>query len=50
MIDGPSELARQIIDAQARGHEVKVIDLSRMPVSYDVIVDEIFAHDRVIAW
>lgn len=48
--DGPTDLSTRIIDIQSRDNEVKVIDLSREDLQYEVIVDEIFSHDRVISW
>lgn len=48
--DGPMELAAEIIEAQAKENEVRVIDLTKEGVSYDAVVDEIFACDRVISW
>lgn len=48
--DGREKLCRQIIEAQSAEHEVTVIDLSKRDLPYDRIVDEICAHDKVIAW
>ncbi len=48
--DGPSDLSKQIIDAQSAGNEVKVIELSNENKSYEAIIDDIFAYDRVISW
>lgn len=48
--DGPTELSNQIIEAQSKDNEIKVIELSKKDVSYETIVDEIFSHDRVISW
>ena len=48
--DGPSDLSKQIIDAQSAENEVKVIELSDENKSYEAIVDDIFAYDRVISW
>ncbi len=31
-------------------HQVKVVDLSRRDVSYEALVEEIFAHEKVISW
>lgn len=50
LTDGPGKLCDQIISAQSREHQVTVIDLSRRDVPYEKVVDEIFAHDRVISW
>jgi len=48
--DGPAKLSDQIISAQSKGNEVKVIDLTKKEASYERIVDDIFSHDRVISW
>jgi len=48
--DGPTTLSDQIIAAQSKGNEVKVIDLSKKAASYESIVDDIFSHDKVISW
>jgi hypothetical protein len=47
---GPDPLSRRIIQAQEREHQVTVVDLSSPEVSYDRVIDEIAAHDRVISW
>jgi hypothetical protein len=47
---GPDPLATQIIQAQEREHEVTVLDLSAPDLSYETVIDEIAAHDRVISW
>ncbi len=47
--DGPTDLSSRIIDAQSKDHEVKVVELSKKE-SYDILVDEIFSHDRVVSW
>ena len=48
--DGPSQLSDDIISVQAKDHELKIIDLSKMNTSYETIVDDIFASDKVISW
>lgn len=48
--DGPNKLADQIIGIQFKDHEVKVIDLSKGGLSYENIVDDIFAYDKVVSW
>jgi hypothetical protein len=48
--DGPTDLSDIIIREQQKLHEVKVIDLSKMDMSYDMVVDDIFGFDRVISW
>lgn len=48
--DGSTDLSKKVIDVQSKEHNVKVINLSKKDVSYDAIIDEIFAHDKVISW
>jgi hypothetical protein len=48
--DGPESTANRIIALQALEHEVKVVDLRADEISYETLVDEIFAHDKVICW
>ena len=48
--DGKDELSGRIIEAHARQHEVSVVDLRGSEISYERLVDEIFAHDKVISW
>ena len=48
--DSLSDLSKQIIDIQSAGNEVKVIELSDVNKSYEAIVDDIFAYDRVVSW
>lgn len=48
--DGPEAAANRIIAVHANEHQVKVIDLSVREISYEDLVDQIFAHDKVICW
>jgi hypothetical protein len=48
--DGTSKLSDEIIRAQSKNNEVKVIDLSKREASYESIVDDIFSHDKVVSW
>ncbi len=48
--DGPSSLTDSVISVQSKEHDVKVIDLSKLNASYESIVDDIFAYDRVVSW
>ena len=50
LTDGPVKAVSGIIEKQAREHEVEVADLSQPGVSYDLLVDKIFAADKVISW
>lgn len=48
--NGMSELTRNIIDTQSKEHEIKIIELSDKRISYDAVIDDIFAYDRVVSW
>ena len=50
LTDGRERLCDQLIDLQSKEHEVTVIDLSKRDVPYERVVDEIWAHDKVIPW
>lgn len=46
----PDASTKKIVEAQTAGNQVKTIDLSRGGVSYDDLIKEVFAHDKVICW
>jgi hypothetical protein len=48
--DGPNKLADEIISVHSREHEVKVVDFTKGAVSFDALVDDIFAYDKVLSW
>jgi hypothetical protein len=48
--DGPEAVADRIIATHAQEHEMTVIDLGACEISYEGLVDQIFAHDKVICW
>lgn len=48
--DGASTAPNEWIDALAQEHQVEVIDLAGKAVSYNELVDKIFASDKVISW
>jgi len=48
--DGPEAAASRIIAVHANEYQVKVVDLSAREISYEDLVDQIFAHDKVICW
>lgn len=48
--DGPNKLANEIISVHIKEHEVKVVDLSKGAISYDALVEDVFAYDRVFSW
>ncbi|UCE79232.1 MAG: hypothetical protein JSV13_00915 [Nitrospiraceae bacterium] len=48
--DSPTKLSDEIISVQSKDHDVKVINLAKKEASYESIIDDIFAHDRVVSW
>ena len=48
--DGGDELSARIIEAHARQHQVRVVNLRASDISYEHLVDEIFTHDKVVSW
>jgi hypothetical protein len=46
----PDASTKKIIEAQSAGNTVKTIELYKGGVSYDKLVQDVFAHDRVICW
>lgn len=50
LTDGGDNLELAIIRAQQAEHEIMIADLTKRPVSYDDLVNDIFSCDRVISW
>jgi hypothetical protein len=48
--DGPDDLSGRIVETQSTQHEVDTIDLSAEDISYDEVVDAIFACDKLVCW
>lgn len=48
--DGPETAPGDILKLQTAELDVEVIDLSRTDLSYEELVDKIFASDKVISW
>ena len=46
----PDESTRKIIDSQASGNEVKTVELYKGGVSYDKLIADVFAYDRIFCW
>jgi len=46
----PDALAKKLMEAQTPDHEITTINLRDGTVSYEQVVDEIFAADKVISW
>lgn len=48
--DGPEAAPGEILRLQAAEFEVEVIDLANTELSYEELVDKIFASDQVVSW
>jgi hypothetical protein len=46
----PDESTRKIIELQASGNEVKTVELYTGGVSYDKLIADVFAYDRIFCW
>lgn len=46
----PDESTRRIIEVHAAGNQVKTVELYKGGVSYDKLVADVFAHDKVFCW
>lgn len=46
----PDENTSKIIDVHKQDNEVKVVELYSGDPDYAALVDDIFAHDKVISW
>lgn len=46
----PDASTKKIIEVQAATNQVTAIDLSKGGLSYDKLVADIFAHDKVFCW
>lgn len=48
--DGPDAMSGAWIEALSRDCQVEVVDLARKELSYNLLVDKIFACDKVMSW
>jgi len=48
--DGLTELSEQIIELHSSECSIEVVDLKKIEISYEQLVDKIFSCDRVISW
>lgn len=48
--NGSNRLNDEIISVHAKEHEVKVVDFVKEYISYDSLVDDVFAYDKVFSW
>jgi hypothetical protein len=46
----PDASTKKIIELQAAGNEVKTVELYRGVASYDKLVIDVFASDKVFCW
>lgn len=46
----PDASTKKIVEVQAAGNQVTSIELYTGAVSYDELIKEVFAHDKVICW
>jgi len=46
----PDASTKKIIDIHTSANQVTTVDLTRGGVSYDKLVSDIFAHDKVFCW
>lgn len=46
----PDESTRKIIELQASGNEVKTVELYKGGVSYDKLIADVFAYDKIFCW
>ncbi len=46
----PDASTRKIIEVHAAGNQVKTVELYKGGVSYDKLIADVFAHDKVFCW
>ena len=46
----PDASTKKIIEVHASTNQVTTVDLTKGGVSYDKLVSDIFAHDKVFCW
>jgi len=46
----PDASTKKIMDVQSAGNQVTTVDLARGGVSYDKLIADVFANDKVICW
>ena len=46
----PDASTKKIMEVHAAGHQVKTVELYKGGVSYDRLVAEVFAYDKVFCW
>ncbi|MEK6700151.1 MAG: hypothetical protein AABZ10_14065 [Nitrospirota bacterium] len=46
----PDASTKKIIEIHSAGNQVKTIELYKGGISYDKLVADVFAHDKVFCW
>jgi hypothetical protein len=46
----PDASTRKIIEIQAAGYEVKIIELYQGTVDYDSLLADVFSYEKVFCW
>jgi hypothetical protein len=46
----PDASTRKIMEVHAAGHAVKTVELYKGGVSYDQLIADVFAYDKVFCW
>jgi len=46
----PDGSTKKIIELQSAENQVTIVDLTRVGVSYDKLVADVFSHDKVFCW
>jgi hypothetical protein len=46
----PDEMIQKFVEAFSENNKDKVVALYKKDVDWEEVVDDIFAHDRVICW
>jgi hypothetical protein len=46
----PDASTKKILEVQSAVHQVKTVELYKGGISYDKLVEDVFAHDKVFCW
>ena len=46
----PDRTLQMIMEIQKKGNDLKIVELTKGPIAYEDLIDDIFAYDRVISW
>ena len=46
----PDASTKKIIELHTAGNEVAIVELYKAGASYDKLVSDVFAHDKVFCW